>query len=110
VIRAIFNKLVRDKIPERIMRAGQRPITAVLSPLRVKLALREKLVEEAIEVRNANGNRHQLEELADVYEVLNELALRCGAGMAGVRKVATAKRRAKGGFKKGIFLIGTETP
>lgn len=105
-----IEKLVRDKIPERIARDGTRPITRILSPLRLRAELREKLVEEAIEVRNTNGNRHQLEELADVYEVLNELALRCGAGMAGVRKVATAKRRANGGFKKGIYLIRTETP
>lgn len=109
-MRRYFEKLVRDKIPDRIARDGQRPITKILSWRQLRRELREKLVEEAIEVRNTNGGRRLLDELADVYEVLNELALLCGAGMAGVRKAATTKRRAKGGFKKGIYLIATETP
>lgn len=107
-MRRHFYKLVRDKIPDVIARDGQRAIIRTLTPRRLQAELREKLVEEAIEARDTNGGRRQLEELADVFEVLNELALRSGVGMAGVRKAATAKRRAKGGFKKGVYLIATE--
>ncbi|MCI0711669.1 MAG: nucleoside triphosphate pyrophosphohydrolase [Chloroflexi bacterium] len=53
-----YNKLVRDNIPEIIAANGQ--------------ALRQKLVEEAQEVLQAKPDE-LVNELADVYEVLDAL-------------------------------------
>ena len=46
-------------------------------------------------------------ELADVYEILNELAIRNGKTIEDVQKLALAKKAKRGGFSKKIYLEKT---
>lgn len=67
-----YNKLVRDRIPEIISDQGRNYSTQILSDADFELALREKLVEEAVEAMDADPD-HLVVELADLQEVISYL-------------------------------------
>src|ERR1700679_4294977 len=64
--RKVYNKLVRDKIPEIIRADGKKLKTRVLSDEEHLEALLAKVEEELKELREAKN----VEELADLHEVL----------------------------------------
>lgn len=99
----IYNKLVRDKIPEIIKEKGENPITRELELNEYKLALEQKLQEECHEVITANGEE-RIEELADTLEVLRALAKLENATLDDVIAVADKKSTKRGAFEKRIFL------
>lgn len=71
-----FNKLVRDKIPEKIKNNGEVPITRVLDNNEFLTELRKKLIEEYNELLLAikSDNKEDiLEESADFLEVLKKI-------------------------------------
>lgn len=67
-----YKKLIRDFIPAIISASGRRCETLELEPGAYQIALREKLVEEALEVRGA-ALVDVASELADVLEVIDAL-------------------------------------
>lgn len=99
----VYNKLVRDKIPEIIKAKGERPVVRVLNINEYKHPLENKLMEECNEVLAANG-QERIEELADVLEVLMALAKLEGASLDNVRALANKKTEKRGAFDERIFL------
>ncbi len=99
----VYNKLVRDKIPEIIKAKGEKPIVRVLIIDEYKHSLENKLKEECNEVLAANG-QERIEELADVLEVLMALAKLEGASLDNVCAVANKKTEKRGAFDERIFL------
>lgn len=69
----IYNKLVRDNIPDIIIGNGEEPIIRVLDDIEYKKELEKKLYEEYEEVIVSSG-KARLEELADMLEVIKALA------------------------------------
>lgn len=66
-----FNKLVRDKIPEKIISNGEHVKCSIVTrPLLDRLLL-EKLLEEAFEVNDAESVDEIVSELADLTELCN---------------------------------------
>lgn len=106
----VFNKLVRDGIPTKIQRHGERPITARAVGDMLRVLLQQKLVEEAIEVFAASDRSSLIEELADVEEVLLALREHNQIESAEVEAVREQKRRSRGGFADGIVLRQTTDP
>ena len=102
------NKLVRDKIPDIIRASGRRYETRILSSQEYALALSEKLLEEAKEVTKASAEEI-LEELADVYEVVDAVAKLYGSTAEEIRQLQAAKRDKRGGFEGRVFLESFET-
>ena len=70
----IYNKLVRDRIPEIIHASGMNYEIDTLTDHAYKQALRDKLIEEATEAAQAKGD-DLIKELADLYEVIDALVL-----------------------------------
>ena len=103
----VYDKLVRDKIPEVIERNGETAITRVLDENEYRRELLWKLQEEVNEVLNANSKEQLIEELADVLEVLKSIAKLENKSMADVIEVAQQKKLVKGGFEKRIYLEKT---
>ena len=99
----IYNKLVRDNIPEIITANGEMPVTRILTDEDYKKSLEEKLNEEYEEVLSSEGDE-RLEELADMIEVIRSLAGLENVSLDNIVKLADAKRAKRGGFDKKIFL------
>ena len=69
----VYNKLVRDNIPQIIRSKGEEPIVRELNDKDYLRELKKKLLEESGEVVEAEGG-DMLEELADLMEVAKALA------------------------------------
>ena len=100
----IYNKLVRDKIPEIMLSKGETPITKILSDMEYISYLENKLDEEVTEFHNSK----ELEELADILEVVYALCECKGYSVDELLSVYQKKHESRGGFSKKIFLIGKE--
>lgn len=97
-------KLVRDRIPEIIRSTGRIPTVRPLQGEELIEALLWKLVEESSELRAASPTE-RIEELADIFEVVQALARNLGVDMAGLARAADAKRAERGGFDSGLWLL-----
>lgn len=71
----VYQKLVRDRIPEICTKNGQKANTSVLDEVSYQQALRKKLVEEVNEYLESG----ETEELADIAEVIDALAKSAGS-------------------------------
>ncbi len=99
----IYNKLVRDKIPEIIIGNNGKPYTRVLKDDEYKKELEKKLFEEYNEMLESTG-RDRIEELSDMLEIMGELSALENASLDEVTNVMKEKRKKRGGFKKKIYL------
>ena len=100
----IYNKLVRDKIPEIIEKSGEIPHTRILDGEEYTALLEKKLDEEVGEFhRDRNA-----EELADILEVVYALAEAIGASREELDRVYQRKHEQRGGFENRVFLISKE--
>ena len=106
-MKKIYNKLVRDKIPEIIENDGETPIVRVLNDNEYKKELEKKLKEEYEEVLLAKDKKERLEELADMLEVIRTLALLEDEDIQSVINIMDKKREKRGGFTKKLFLEKT---
>ena len=103
----VYNKLVRDKIPEIIVGNGGEPFTRILDEDEYKVDLETKLMEDYNEVLLATGEE-RVEELADMLEVISSLAKLEGKSLEEVLEVKNKKCDKRGGFEKRIFLEKVE--
>lgn len=95
-----YNKLVRDLIPEQIAARGGNAVTHIADEAEYRLKLSEKLVEEAQEfLRDQN-----IEEVADVLEVVDAILAFHGFDRAEVDRVRAEKAMIKGKFERRIIL------
>jgi predicted house-cleaning noncanonical NTP pyrophosphatase (MazG superfamily) len=95
-----YNKLIRDKIPEIIIAAGAKPITHIADDEEYWEKLQAKLLEEANEFIEDNN----MEEIADVLEVIDAICKYKGYSKEEIIKIQTTKRDKRGGFDKKIIL------
>lgn len=102
----VFNKLVRDNIPQKIVDNGEKPYTRTLSEEEYKTELEKKLYEEYQEVLESDG-KDRIEELADMLEIIKCLAELEGSSIHEVVEVCDEKRLKRGSFKNRIFLEKT---
>jgi predicted house-cleaning noncanonical NTP pyrophosphatase (MazG superfamily)/diadenosine tetraphosphate (Ap4A) HIT family hydrolase len=97
---ATYPKLVRDLIPELIRRHGGEPRIRRLTGEEFTEALAHKLVEEAEEFLATRN----VEELADMLEVIRAAALDLGASIDEVERRRQAKAAERGAFEKRLLL------
>lgn len=100
----VYNKLVRDKIPDVIAADGKKFKIRPLKDKEYLAELLKKLREEAAELEKEPS----IEELADVKELVIAIreALKIHAGeLEDVRRQKAAER---GRFKKKIFLVSVD--
>ena len=95
-----YNKLVRDQIPEIIETSGNTCVTEILSDEDYLKMLDAKLDEELAEY-HADQN---IEELADLMEVIQACAVARGYSVEELEQVRAEKATKRGGFEKRILL------
>lgn len=100
----IYNKLVRDKIPNIIKENGKIPVVRVLDEIEYKIELERKLHEEYQEVIESSGD-DRVEELADMLEVIKALAKLENKDLNDVIAVANKKAKKRGAFDDKIYLV-----
>ena len=103
----MYEKLVRDNIPNIIRENGEEPIVEILRDDRYKEELEKKLIEECNEVINSTGNE-RIEELADLLEVMYSLLEIDNKTLKDVEKVRVEKKIKRGGFSKKLYLRGVK--
>lgn len=108
--RTYYRKLIRDRIPEIVEAQGLRCRTRRLSPVAYSRALKEKLLEESRELIEARGRNAVLNELVDLRELLDACRRALGVGPGAFKRLVREKHRARGGFRKRLFLEYTEKP
>lgn len=96
----VYQKLVRDKIPEIISAKGETPVTRALTREEFLARLSDKLNEEVQEFL-ADGT---VEELADIYEVLLAILEHMDIPFESFEAVRKQKLQERGGFSRRIFL------
>lgn len=96
----LYNKLVRDKIPEYIKSKGGNAVFHIAAEQEYQIKLKEKLLEEANEFLNDEN----IEELADLLEVIDAIILYKGFDRNELDQVKLAKAEKKGKFNDRIIL------
>ena len=96
----IYNKLVRDKIPEIIKSEGREVKARTLTNEEYKKELNKKLKEEVREYLENNN----VEELADIVEVVYGILNSMDITIEEFEKIRKEKVKKRGAFNKKIFL------
>lgn len=101
----IYNKLVRDKIPQEINKMeGRKANYKILNEDEYLQELDKKLFEEAHEF----VEEHSIEELGDLMEVILAIMEAKNISMEEVENARKIKKNKKGVFKDKIYLIDVE--
>ena len=95
------NKLVRDRIPEIIEASGKTCKTTVLNDEAYLRMIDEKLDEELAEYHKDQN----IEELADLMEVIYAAAEAQGYTIEQLEQIRAEKAAERGGFRKKILLL-----
>ncbi|GIP30260.1 phosphoribosyl-ATP pyrophosphohydrolase [Paenibacillus sp. J23TS9] len=104
----VYNKLVRDLIPDIIAAQGKQYMTRTLDAEAYAAELRKKLQEEHQEYITAAQDCEAVEELADMLEVIYALASIHGATEQDLNQVRHEKAQQRGKFQERILLIEAE--
>ena len=96
----VYNKLVRDRIPEIIESSGKTCTTEILSPEDYLRMIDTKLDEELAEYHKDQN----IEELADLLEVIRAATVARGYSLEDLERVRAEKAVKRGGFEKRILL------
>jgi predicted house-cleaning noncanonical NTP pyrophosphatase (MazG superfamily) len=99
----IYNKAIRDKIPEIIQKDGHSCNIQTLSDEKFLVEIEKKLSEEVAEYQNDKNP----EELVDILEVIYAIAQLKGISKEELEKIRVKKLQDRGGFEKNLFLIDT---
>lgn len=103
-MKRVYNKLVRDNIPDICLKNNETPVTRILDENEYISALKIKLQEEVNEFIESDD----ITELADILEVVDALAAVGNSSLDRVLEIKNKKADANGKFDKRIFLLEVE--
>lgn len=99
----IYNKLVRDRIPEIIEKSGTTCKIRILSDEEYIKMIDAKLGEELLEYHTDKS----IEELADLLEVIYAATVARGHTLDELEAIRAEKAEKRGAFEKKILLLET---
>lgn len=104
MIKFEFNKLIRNKIHERMPGEGVVVNSTTLNEAEYILKLKQKLLEEANEVTASQKIEDLVIELADVLEVIHTLALACEIDFKDIEQARFEKTEINGKFSTSNYI------
>lgn len=104
----IYNKLIRDKIPEIIEKDNKQAEIETLNESEFLEELKTKLIEEAQEIKGAQDRESMLSELADLQEVMDYIKTHYNINQMEINTQQALKALRRGKFDKRLFLKWVE--
>lgn len=101
----IYNKLVRDLIPQVIEENGKTCSIRVLEQGEHLEEIKVKMQEEALEFLEAASPKEAVEELADILELVHTAIQMYDVSYEQLEQIRTQKKSQRGGFSKGVYLV-----
>lgn len=95
-----FNKLVRDKIPDFILKDNELPVTRILNDEEYLVELNRKLQEEV----NEYLEDENILEIVDILEVLRAICKQKGISMEEIEEKRVKKATVRGAFDDKVYL------
>jgi len=99
-----YNKAIRDKIPEIIAESGKKYNLKQLNDESFLAEIEKKLIEEV----NEYSKSKDVEELADLLEVIYRISELKGVSSDELDKIRIDKAEKRGKFASNLFLIDAE--
>jgi len=99
-----YNKAVRDKIPEIIKESGKNCNVKKLKDSEFLVELEKKLIEELTEYQESKD----VEELADILEVVYRISELKGITSDELDCIKNEKAKKRGKFVDNLFLVNTD--
>ena len=99
-----YNKAIRDKIPEIIAESGKKCNLKQLDDESFLAELEKKLTEEV----NEYSERKDVQELADLLEVIYRISELRGVNSDELDEIRKNKAEKRGKFDSNLFLIDAE--
>lgn len=104
----IYNKLVRDLIPNIIKSDDKTCVAYMLDDTQYISEVNKKMYEELAEYEGAITSDDAVEELANLLELVHAAAKYHGVTFAELEAVRAEKAAKRGGFEERIFLVEVE--
>lgn len=104
MIRYEFNKLIRSKIPKRMIVENVSINGKELSDCEFIAELKNKIVEEAQEVSSATDRENLIAELADVTEVIHAIAKASDITLEEIESERLTKLEVNGDFQAPNYI------
>jgi predicted house-cleaning noncanonical NTP pyrophosphatase (MazG superfamily) len=103
--RVYYNKLIRDRIRDKIKGKGEQcEVRVIKDDAEFEQELLKKVAEEAGELSRVRSREEFLDEYADLTVVLNALLTLGEYSKADLREALTRNVEQKGGFEERYFL------
>jgi predicted house-cleaning noncanonical NTP pyrophosphatase (MazG superfamily) len=99
-----YNKAIRDKIPEIIADSGKKYDLKQLDDTSFLAEIEKKLIEEV----NEYSESKDIEELADLLEVIYRISELRGVNSDELDEIRKDKAKKRGIFANNLFLIDAE--
>jgi len=97
----VYNKAIRDRIPEIIERSGKKSLVHKLTDKEFLPELEKKLDEEVKEYFKSRS----IEELADLIEIIYRIIELRNHSQDELENIRKKKLQKNGGFNQNLFLI-----
>lgn len=104
----VYNKLVRDKIPQTMQNEGKVVYYSMLDGDNLRKMLKVKLIEESRDVSKAMTKEEMINELADISEVIEAIYEVFDIAEIDVDLAKHKKIEEKGTYKSGAYLMCVE--
>ncbi|WP_338651439.1 nucleoside triphosphate pyrophosphohydrolase [Lysinibacillus sp. Y5S-8] len=104
----VYNKLVRDKILDIIQAKGLFYHARTLESNELLTAIKAKMIEETSEFHDAKDRQANMEELADILELIHAAIRVLGVSYEELDATREYKKIIRGGFENGVYLIDVE--
>lgn len=104
MITFICNKLARDKTLETMEKTGITTTHRLLNTKEFLVALQQKLIEEAQEIIEAHDRKNIIQEIADVFEVIDAFKKVYKITNEEIIMAKEEIYQERGGFDNKIFL------
>lgn len=105
-----IQKLVRDKMQSQLEAENASCVSKTLSDSEYSLELKKKVVEEAREVSSATTRENLIEEVADVFEVLEALIKLENISKEEITAYRIKKNDGWGKFEKRLWIETITAP